>query len=209
MGDKEPSYADFVRFQSQKNPCLTDLAEILGRKPRNGASTSTITRLDYSCDGGLPPLTQSPKVADADVSKLLSTNRALPGRILFIENIQPSLVSALGEAMDIDPLFFAGHITTDFSGIEIAPPPPSLALFPSQLTESGYLHVHFQQVIDLGSADLFKDCGYALKTDSANPRNVRRLPDISGRQLALARACCSVLVKHIKNEWICKFQPQD
>ncbi|KAK4206030.1 hypothetical protein QBC37DRAFT_435515, partial [Rhypophila decipiens] len=44
---------------------------------------------------------------------------------------------------------------------------------------------------------------YSLKSDSNVPRNVRRLPHLSGRQLALARACCSIIVKKIKGSWIC------
>ncbi|KAM7182567.1 hypothetical protein V8F33_014213, partial [Rhypophila sp. PSN 637] len=113
------------------------------------------------------------------------------------------LISLLGEILDVDPIFFAGHVTTDFKDIEKAPAPPSLALFPSQIAERGYLHLHYQQVLDLGSADAFKFSSYSLKTESNIPRNVRRLPHLSDRQLALARACCSVLVKKVNSSWIC------
>jgi hypothetical protein len=114
------------------------------------------------------------------------------------------LIDILGETLDVDPVFFAGHVTTDFSDIEQAPPPPSLALFPSQAAEWGYLHIHYQQVLDLGSTDSFGGSAYALKTESNIPRNTRRLPPLSGRQFALARACCSVLVKILDTAWICK-----
>jgi hypothetical protein len=59
-------------------------------------------------------------------------------------------------------------------------------------------------VLDLGSADAFQSSPYSLKSESNIPRNVRRLPPLSGRQLALARACCSITVKRFKDTWICK-----
>jgi hypothetical protein len=126
---------------------------------------------------------------------------------LIVENIQHHLISLLGEILDVDPIFFAGHVTTDFKDIEEAPLPPSLALFPSRIAEKGYLHLHYQQLLDLGSADAFKSSPYSLKSDSNVPRNVRRLPYLSGRQLAFSRACCSILVKDFRDSWICKIDP--
>lgn len=199
MGHANQSYRDFAKSRSQTNPCVTSLAEYLGRGAEN---PSTIVALDYPRDGQSTPNPLT--VAEADLAELLVTTSAIYGRVLLVEDIRPSLVSLLGEILDLDPIFFAGYITTNFDDIEKAPPPPSLALFPSQIAERCYLHLHFQQVLDLGTSDALKYSAYALKTDSNIPRNVRRLPCLSGRQLALARACCSVVVKNIKGSWICK-----
>ncbi|KAK4040860.1 hypothetical protein C8A01DRAFT_15321 [Parachaetomium inaequale] len=198
MNHDKGAYRDFVQSRCQTNPCVTGLADYL--RCRSG-STSTIVTLDYprSEQPAPNPLT----VSEADLAKLIDTTSTTDGRILLVENIQPHLICLLGEILDVDPVFFAGHIT-DFKDIEKAPPPPSLALFPSQIAEKGYLHLHYQQVLDLGSADTFKLSSYSLKSDSNVPRNVRRLPNLSGRQLALARACCSILVKKIKDSCICK-----
>ena len=199
MDCKEPSYREFVNFRSRTNPCVADLAQHLGRGPGNA---STIVILEYSCDRQSPP--NPLRVTEADLAKLVDVTSTACGRVLFVENLRPQLISLLGETLDVDPIFFAGHITTDFEDIEKAPPPPSLAFCPSQIAEKGYLHIHYQQAIYLGSADTFRGSEYALKTDSNIPRNVRRLPHLSGQQLALARACCSVLVKRLKSSWICK-----
>lgn len=193
------SYRDFVYSRCQTNPCVTGLADYLRCGP---GAASTIVTLDYPRGGQSAPTPLT--VAEADLAKLVDTTSVSHVRVLLVENIRPHLISVLGEILDIDPVFFAGHITTDFKDIEKAPPPPSLALFPSQIAEKGYLHLHYQQVLDLGSVDAFKSTSYSLKSDSNVPRNIRRLPYLSGRQLALARACCSILVKEIKGSWICK-----
>lgn len=199
MNYKKGSYSDLVRSQCRNNPCVTGLAEHLGRGP---GTASTIVSLDFLQNGQLAPNPLT--IAEVDLAKLIHTTSTIYGRILLVENIGPQLVSLLGEILDIDPVFFAGYITTDFKDIEKAPSPPSLALFPSQIAERGYLQLHYQQVLDLGSADSFRSSSYNLKSDSNVPRNVRRLPNLSGRQLALARACCSILVKKFKGSWICK-----
>ncbi|KAK0749760.1 hypothetical protein B0T18DRAFT_437194 [Schizothecium vesticola] len=198
MNYNKRSYRDLVRSQCQINPCVTGLAEHLGRGP---GAASTIVSLDYPQSRHPAPIPLT--ITEADLAKLIHTTSTIHGRILLVENIQPHLISLLGENLDVDPVFFAGHITTDFKDIEKAPPPPSLALFPSQIAERGYLHLHYQQVLDLGSANQFRSSSYSLKSDSNVPRNVRRLPHLSGRQLALARACCSILVKKLKGSWIC------
>ncbi|KAK0706120.1 hypothetical protein B0T26DRAFT_655760 [Lasiosphaeria miniovina] len=198
MNYEKPSYRHFIQSRCQTNPCIIGLAEHVGC---GSGAASTIVTLDYPQSG--PPAPSPLTIAEANLAELIYATSTIHGRILIVENIRPHLISLLGEILDIDPIFFAGHITTDFKDIEKAPPPPSLALFPSQIAERGYLHLHYQQVLDLGSIDPFRSSSYSLKSDSNIPRNIRRLPHLSERQLALARACCSVLVKKIKGSWIC------
>ncbi|KAK3305061.1 uncharacterized protein B0T15DRAFT_188054 [Chaetomium strumarium] len=198
MNHDKGSYRNFVQSRCQTNPCVTGLAEYLRCRP---GAASTIVTLDYPRSGQSAPNPRT--VAQVDLAELIDTTPTTAGRILLVENIQPHLISLLGEILDVDPIFFAGHVTTDFQDIEKAPLPPSLAFFPSQIAEKGYLHLHYQQVLDLRSSGAFKSSSYSLKSDSNVPRNVRRLPHLSGRQLALARACCSILVKKIKDSWIC------
>ncbi|KAI0099760.1 hypothetical protein GGR51DRAFT_390310 [Nemania sp. FL0031] len=195
METGKPGYEDFIHFRGQTNPCITGLVDHIRSVPINA---SKVILLDYPRSGqsSAGPM----KVAGSGVSVLTDSSF---GKFIFIEDIEPQLMSYFGETLDIDPLFFSGHTTTDFKDIENGPPPPSLAFCPSQIAERGYLHIHYQQVLDLGNADDFKNLPYALKTDSNTPRNVRRLPSLSGRQLALARGCCSILLKRLQSSWIC------
>lgn len=137
-------------------------------------------------------------------TKLISTICPKTTRMIFVEDTSPWLIVQLGGILDIDPVFFANYVNTDFKDIENSPPPPSLALLPSLISQTGHLHLHYQRLLDLGSADSFKDSTYAFKTGANVPRNVRRLTPLSGRQLALARTCCSLLTKSLGTSFICR-----
>lgn len=166
---------------------------------------NTIVLLEYLADGSSPgPI----GIAETELQKLFKATSSIRGRIIFIENISPVLISHLGELLDADPLFFAGYISTDVQDFKKAAFPPSLALYPSQLVEQGYCHIHYQQVIDLGSAEQFRNSAYGLKTESNIPRNTRRLPTLTGRQLALTRGCCSILLKRLEGIWYSMYIPQ-
>lgn len=201
MEDKQLLYHHFIRRRSHINPCIGALTNYVEAAPKSPGNSCI---LEYSADNASPPIYTF--IAETDLPRAIEAKTAssAAGMVLLVENISPGLVVYLGSLLDIDPLFFAGHVNTDFKEIEKAPLPPSLALFPSHIAERGYLHIHYQQVIDLGSAEQFKHSAYVLKTGSNIPRNTRRLPPLSGRQLALTRGCCSVLLKPYKKSWVGK-----
>ncbi|CAH0044545.1 unnamed protein product [Clonostachys solani] len=178
------SYKDFTSYRSKLNPSLSGLNQYLNRET---VAVSAVTVLEFGEHGA----TSQHKMAEgADLSHLTAASSSVSTRIILIEDISPRLISSVGAAFDIDPSFFAGYISTYFEAIETKPPTPSLATLPSVTAERGYLHLHYHRVMDLGSAESFTtDTPYALNSDGNVARNVRRLPPLSGRQLALARAC--------------------
>lgn len=194
------SYADSVRLRSLQNPCLGGLLMHMRHAPK---VDSMIRLLEYDDHGimhsGLP------QFAQRELPRLFEGPKQAVGRVLLIENLRPDVISCLGEHLDVDPMFFADYITTEYQGVDKAPPPPSLAFCPSQVLERGQFHIHYQQVIDLGKASCFQSSEYILRTKHNVPRNIRRLPHLSGRQLALSRACCSILVKRRGNTWYSKY----
>lgn len=190
------SYADSVRLRSLQNPCLGGLARYMEHVPK---VDSTIRLLEYNVDGTVPsgvtPFDQR------QLLRMIEGQKHVTGRVLLIENLRSDVISCLGEHLDVDPIFFAEYITTDYQGIDKGPPPPSLAFCPSQIIERGHVSIHYQHIIDLGDTGYQTNPGYDLHTDHNVPRNIRRLPSLSGRQLALSRACCSILLKRRGNTW--------
>ncbi|KAI7778306.1 hypothetical protein LA080_002415 [Diaporthe eres] len=139
------SFADSVRRRSLQNPCLGALIEHMKHAPN---ANSTIQLLEYAADGQVPP--RLDQFDQRGLPLLFESPHQATGRVLLIENLRPDVINYLGEHLDVDPLFFADYVNTDFQGIDKAPPPPSLAFCPSQIVERGHVHIHYQQVIDLG-----------------------------------------------------------
>ncbi|KAK4125436.1 hypothetical protein N657DRAFT_654112 [Parathielavia appendiculata] len=181
MSPKVGSYEDFAQFRSQTSSCVTSWVRHFDGGLTN---PSTIVTIDYSRHGPSTPFPFT--VAETDLSKPFVDASAVYGRILLAENIQRTLISLLGEIFDLDCIFFASQTTTGL------------------VAERGYLHLYFLKVLDLGTSEAFQHPPDALKTDSNIPRNVRHLPPLSRRQLALARVCCSMVLKSINDSWICK-----
>ncbi|CEI38452.1 hypothetical protein FVEN_g11731 [Fusarium venenatum] len=186
------SYVDFVEHCVYRNPCISGLSQHL-KKPAN--SPSRIFFIDFPADQALQGSSKPISATEQQCVQLTTTIPANVTRLLFIENITPAIIKQIGPSLDIDPLFFSDYVITDFKDLEKQPPPPALAILPSLISEKPYLHLHYQHILSLGSSELFKDSSYALKTDSNVPRNVRRLAPLSGTQLALARASCSIFFK--------------
>jgi hypothetical protein len=183
-----------------KNPCLQGLEHFINTQ--NSRRMSVIRYGDFDSNSGALK-----SIVPADpfhLSSIMNIPSDSIGRLVLVEDISATLLSELGSLLDLDPLFLAGHVSTDFGDIENVPPPPSIAMFPTQLVAQGFLHLNYHQVLDLGPSQDFENAPYAFHTDCNIPRNVRRLPKLSDRQLALARTCCSVVVKQFKESWICK-----
>ncbi|OTB08926.1 hypothetical protein M426DRAFT_18323 [Hypoxylon sp. CI-4A] len=197
------AYRDFVKFRERNNPCVAGLSEFLENRglPRN------VCRI-YTSDHSPERTTEHKSRGFGQVSpeNLRSVLTAPPvghqGRVFIVEDPDPLTVELLGATLDIDPVFFADHIVTKYDEIETSPAPPSVALAPSQIiSESERLNIHYQQIVDLGAEETFRGCPWSLGTVANVPRSVRRLQPLSGRQLGLARGCCSVLVKLVNGVW--------
>lgn len=196
-------YREFILFRSQASPSIRGLAGYI-TLPTATVNAPRLTLLDYLGDAAVP---EEPKSVEnlAELPNLLNRSAAnLRGQVLLVENITPHLVNLLGSTLGIDPAFFAGHITADFQDLETAPPPPSIAILPNRTAEKGFLHVHYQLIVDLDRSSAFDKSPYALQTDSNVRRSIRRLQDLSGRQLGIARGCCSLLVTTYGRHWVCR-----
>ncbi|EYB27130.1 hypothetical protein FG05_04860 [Fusarium graminearum] len=193
-------YLNIVKHRTRYNPCIGGLDVFLQQKP---VRASRIISIDCPNHGQRTSQSRAVAVQEDDMVTTLKTIPSNIMRIVLIEDINSRLMSLVGNTLDIDPLFFADYVNTSFKEFEVSPPPPSIAILPSLLSESGYLHLHYQQIVDLGDASLFGNTPYASKTHTNITRNVRRLPPLSGKQLALVRSACSLLVRKVGATSVC------
>lgn len=196
-------YKEFVRFRRQTNPCIEGLLHFL-EAPRSTSSYNSCRLYVAGCS--VSEFQSSPlnfeKIDLVDLPTVLTPPASGHKRLIIIEDLHPSIVELLGASLDIDPTFFAEYIVTNYGDIEKVPSPPSVALAPSQLLQNGWLHLHSQKAVDLGSADMFRGCAWKLVTSGNVPRTMRRLVPLSGRQLGIVRGCSSFFVKNFDQSWI-------
>lgn len=192
-----PSYTQYVLDMASRNPSLGVLSDFLSRQPRT-ASNSIVNYVEAEKSGGLGLLQKS-----STESLAAQVDSGLDKSIIaVVENLHPEDVELLGSSVDIDPVFFCGHIASSY---QATPPPPLLALPPSRITSRTYFNIHYQRVLDLGDESTFRHVPYDLSLPENVPRTVRRLPALGGRSIGLLRACTSVIKKHLPNGlWICK-----
>ncbi|UPK99900.1 hypothetical protein LCI18_010835 [Fusarium solani-melongenae] len=194
------SYLDFVRFRAKANLCIASLHEHLQHESR---AASKIVYLDYRHNESSKFFEPVSAVQD-DLVRLVEEVAPSSTRFLLVENVTSAIVSTLGEALDIDPLFFADYIDSPLLKFRKAMPPSSLATLPSLVVTRDHIHLHHYQFVTLSSSH-GSIIPYALMTGSNIPRKVRQLAPISGRQLFLAWACCSFIIKSINTSQICIF----
>ena len=98
------SYEKFVKAQSQRNPCLQNLARFFNSSRINACR---IACLEFS-ESDMPTL----KSLDLVGLQLLlhspeAGTQSLRGRLLIIEDLSKDVIEMLGSELGIDPFFFA------------------------------------------------------------------------------------------------------
>jgi hypothetical protein len=195
-----PSYSQYVRDMTSRNPSLGALSSFLDHQPRT-TSNSIVNYVEIENAGGPGSLQKSStKALAAQVDSGLTKSI-----LAIVENLHPDDVETLGSSLDIDPFFFCGHIASSYRDIENAPPPPLLALPPSRIISRKYFNIHYQKVLDLGDECTLRHVPYTLSLAGNIPRSIRRLPALSGRLIGLLRTCTSVMKKDLPNGlWVCE-----
>lgn len=202
-----PSYREFVEAQVHRNPCFSELSAFLS-SPYKSFDSKPVYCVDFPPHIGMKAV-QSTMMLDACLSEVSSVAKNPSAicmrRVICIEDIDSQSIEQLGAVLDISPLFFATYLSTSFKGIDLAPSPPSVALFPSQYTTNTSLHLHYQRAIRLPYS-LGPQSPYEFKSSGNIPRSIRRLAPLSSIQPGLIRSCCSILLKFLDNQsWICTF----
>jgi hypothetical protein len=203
-----PSYREYVEAQVHRNPSLRGLAGFLS-SPYQSLDDILVSCLDFTLGQDIK-MTERRMPLEECLSELTDAME-MPSkihirRILLLEDVNPYSVEKLGTLLDINPLDLATYVSTSFTGIDTAPPPPAMAMFPSRWATGDSLHLHYQRVIQLPLASDNPHHPYEFKSSGNVPRSVRHLTPLSGVQPGLIRSCCSILLKILNNQsWICKF----
>jgi len=211
---QQKSYIDLTRSRSEENPCLRPLVDHLAQG-RYGAHVSSGDVPKVYCVNfeETPSGMQTPRVAKASLPEIVrdlepstsSQPRGITQRIIIVEDIDQRTIETLGKTLNIDPIFFAHYLLTDLQNMEKTPAPPSFAMPPSSFVSRDSIHLHYQQIVDLGKELPAKSKIYKYKTAGNVPRLARCPPALSNIQLGILRSCCSALLKDLGNDsWACK-----
>jgi hypothetical protein len=199
---KKVTYGEYVVAISRQHRRLSGLRQLLSQT--QPTLDPNITLLDYYHHAPTTPI-QSETDNYRNIT-ILPQN--CYGRIILAENIHGPMIEHLGSELDIDPLFFACHISTRLEGKLdqlFASPREHL---PSQSMRKGYLHLHYHRVLDLGPCSSLEDdepYQIYLETVTNIARKGRILPyPYAKRQLGTVRGCCSMILTKQSDSWICK-----
>jgi hypothetical protein len=200
--NKEIAYGEYIRAISQEHRRLSGLCEFLNQQ--QPVAKPKITLLDYYSTCGGTPVESEPD----GYQNITMLPQNCYGRIILTEDIDGPMMESLGTELDIDPLFFACHISTRLEGQldQLFASPREHV--PSQSMRKGIIHLHYQRVLDLGPCSAGNDESYQMYLETVNniARKGRILPyPYAKRQLAIVRSCCSMMISaQNANSWICK-----
>jgi hypothetical protein len=206
------SYKDFVKYCAGRNPCLRPLTELLEQAECSASRPSAVYCIDFEVHPSTPSNAQKSSLEDvvADIERTKSTSglNSSPSplrRIIFVKDIDTHALQTLGACLEIEPLFFANYLFTEFENIETRPAPPALTLLPSKLTDRDYVRLHYQDILNLSCLYSESVKSYKFTSTGNVKRSLRCPPALPGVQPGIMRGCCSAILKRFDGEsWICK-----
>lgn len=207
------SYANLVRTQRARNPCISNLETFLAethppltcrirvvdfKKPMsaNAATTPNPTTAVQN-----PVTTTVRTVHDINLGTELrkTTSQDLLGRLFLIEDLTSNVVQWLGSILEIDPLFFASHLDTPSQDIKFQA--PDKATLPSRIKGKDYFNIHYHRTI-VFTGEL-PDEYQSFTRQMIVHRKVTALTSIKERRIGLAQHCVSIYRTKLQGKgWI-------
>ncbi|KAI1362825.1 hypothetical protein F5Y08DRAFT_354930 [Xylaria arbuscula] len=194
-------YAAFVTHLASNNPSLGNLTAFLSRGYQQPQCQSTIDCVEHPRPSWYKHIAGLQEALDC-IERISSATGTSSGCYIVVEDPSPKDIEALGSRLDVNPLFFAGHVDTVYRSAERDAPPISIALYPSQLASQEFVNIHYQRSLRLP---------YEINTGHRKINltgNVARLlrwtTPFDKYPVGLARGCCSIYRKTLANQrWIC------
>lgn len=110
------------------------------------------------------------------------------GEILIVEDLTKDVIETLGSVLNIDPLFFAKHLTdSNFTFSDHLTPP-------SRSWLKGYLNIFYHRVVSIEGQKMPTSSPLQFSRNSNVSRKVVVLPPMGKTKIALVQHCCSILM---------------
>ncbi|KAF2691303.1 hypothetical protein K458DRAFT_455660 [Lentithecium fluviatile CBS 122367] len=216
------AYHQYVERLRNRKPSLSDLCHFLSYPPSEqqpcrvvsldffeNAQAPKRTQLDYdglylTLNGGKSdrPLGRELDLESGIEAKAWIESRSLQecfqGRLLIVEDIDKRTMEYLGWRLDIDPLFFAGHLHIPWTGSEAQA--PEQCILPSQTKRQSFTNIHHHRTV------LFDDKAPPPAKKLLRQANISRKVVISplpqNQYVGIVQHCTSVLLSRQKTHWI-------
>jgi hypothetical protein len=126
-----------------------------------------------------------------------SAQEHLQGRIIIIEDLNKEIIELLGTSLDIDPLFFAGHLHKPWNDREAQI--PHRCTLPSQAQRRDFINVHHHRIVDFN--EIMLPAKHFLRCMNID-RKVVICPIARGQRIGIVQQCTSVLFSKRVLPWI-------
>ncbi|KAI9170751.1 Vacuolar protein sorting-associated protein [Paramyrothecium foliicola] len=198
----ELPYAQTVRSQLPRHPCLANLLTLLCQLgPDVGETRAAVLHVDSTTrkasvkDRGPHVISDAIRVFTTKPDSAQKQTRE--GHLLLIENIDRRTISKLGCELSVDPLFFASHVHSPWRNMLAAT--PSHSELPSMRRGRSFASFNYHRIYIFPNLD---DGDSKLLRRSNIRRKVYVLPSMQGKRLGIAQHCCSVLVLTRGRSWV-------
>lgn len=194
-------YRQYTERVRMRKPSLSNLCQFLS-DPQPMQQPCRITSLNFYQQE------ESTEVVELDLGTLESmliseggntAERNLCGMIVVVEDLSAEIIELLGTQLNIDPVFFAGHIHS--SGETMHTQTPDQCMLPSQAKAHGFINIHYHRALVFDRVQPPKDI-FLRKMNIR--RKVVPVPLSPDENVGLSQHCISVLLSRKRSYWICK-----
>lgn len=202
---RKPSLSYLSQFltgsTSAQGPCrIASLEFIEGRK----APVKSELSFDDLCSTFIRERTCEKGEIDFDLESgvedgTLHDHGRLQGRLLFIEDINKKTMDLLGSHLDIDPIFFAGHLHLPWNDIDAQV--PDQCVLPSQARRQPFTNISHHRTVLFDEVD--PPARKLLRRTNID-RKVISLPLAASQRVGMIQHCISILLSKRKTCWIGK-----
>lgn len=117
--------------------------------------------------------------------------------MIIIEDLSKEIIELLGSSLDLDPIFFAGHLHTAWENRQAQT--PHQCSLPSQAQRQNFVNIHYHRVIDFDDVEVpAKQILRYMNID----RKVVIYPISEGKRIGMVQHCTSVLLSRKGLSWL-------